>query len=253
MNDPKPFTDMLFDVGSPYKLALAVMVGLSYLLWTIALALIVYRSYRQKSYGMPGLAAVSMLSTCFIAGFFGPWASPRHFYSKENIVLVLIWVVWTALMLVIYAQYIKHGGVEASLSDFARGHFRLVAVSSFAVALLTQWTFILFFDDYYVNVVCPFLCVLPMAYGYVKSIVLEYDMRGQSPAAAWLLTIGTALLYLAVVLGEMSEPYPNKDHYTFIYWISILTVAMLYVYSIALTRERLRDRLPLHLVETEAA
>src|SRR5437764_13911785 len=77
--------------GTPlFTKILSSMVGLSYVLWTLALLLIIYRSYREKAHGMPAFSNAAMLSLCFITVWVGPWTSPALFQRHA----LMAWKLW---------------------------------------------------------------------------------------------------------------------------------------------------------------
>jgi hypothetical protein len=215
---------------------LAGMVALSYLLWVIALLRIIVKSQKLKTQGMPPLGTMSMMSICFVTGWIGPWADPCNF--EKGSLLVMTWRLWTILLVPIYIQFLKYGGSEILAGRRLQPYFQPLAILGLVGAMVTQWTFIQFFRDYYINIACPLLCVLPMAAGYVKAAFTETNLKGMSITAALLLTVGTALLYLAVVLGNMHNAYPHYQVYGFIYWIYGVTIVLLYAYTILLVLRR---------------
>ncbi len=230
--------DDLLSKTNGFLMFLAVMVGLSYVLSTLGFIVIIWRGYKTKSYGMPGLSVAAALSLCFFTGWVGSWAEPCLFFGKESWYLLWIWRLWAVLNLILYVQYIRYG--QKDVIEPLTSYFYMYAVLLVVVAALTQWSFILFFQDYYVNIACPLLCILPMAAGYFATPFLRKDLNGLSIPGAWLTLLGTALLYLAVVLNNMAEPYPGHQQtgYGFIYWIYGITVALLYGYTVILIKKR---------------
>ena len=223
--------------ADPFKIILAAMVALSYIMWVVAQTLIIWRGYKLKTFGMPALGLISTVSLCFLTGFVGPWVAKDLFYSKEHWYLVWTWRLWWLQGVIIFVQFIRYGKYQ--LSTALQPYFYMFVLVSVLVAGVTQWTFIIFFKDYYVNIACPLLCVLPMSFGYLMAPFTRSNLKGLSISAAWLLTIGTALLYLSVVLNDMSQPYPGHQStgYGFIYWIYGLTIFLYYVATVMLVHK----------------
>jgi hypothetical protein len=226
-----------FLTAHSFKIVLTALVALSYILWVVALALIIWRGYKLKTYGMPAISLVSMLSICFLAGFVGPWVDEQKFFSPDQWQLVWTWRLWWVELLIIFAQFILYGWNQ--IRSPLQPYFYMYVLVSVMVAGLTQWTFIIFFQDYYVNIACPLLCVLPMAVGYLTVPFVRSDLHGLSIAAAWLLTIGTTFLYLSVVLNDMSAPYPGHEStgYGFLYWVFGFTIILFYASTIILVQK----------------
>ncbi len=215
------------------------MVITSYVLWFFALGFMVVQGFRQKSYGMPPFAITSMLGVCLICCV-GPWIEPSLFYPKDHLAVVWCWRGWAMLMLLLFFQYLIWGKhYPYRILEFKK-HFYLIAFGSLFSSIVMAWTFINFYQDYYVNSTCALFAVLPMSIGYFGTLYTRPKLRGLSVTVAWCLTIGTALLYGGTVLGGMDASYPKHTEtgYHFIYALFLVTVVLNVAYSIMLTRRR---------------
>ena len=201
----------------------AMVLG-SYVLWTIALILMIIRGFREKTYGMPVVGSAGMLAMCFIAGYIGPWVQPHLFVPVgSSTILLWTWRFWFWVMALVYVQYL--------LYSRSRKHWLLIGLSTLAGILFIAWTFVIFYQDYYVNELSPLVVFMTAAFYFVEFRAGD-EMRGMTPTIAWLLAVGTALLYVQVVLGDMKDAYPFKHSgYDFIYLTYSLTLILMFVYA----------------------
>lgn len=217
---------------------LGYTVLVSYLLSSLALAVMVWDGFRLKTYGMSPMGIVTMLSVCLIC-VVGPFTEQSHlFYPADNWKLLLTWGLDAALLAVIFAQYLIYGPAHDPLLPDHADKFYVLALLEFVVVLAGCWTFIVYYQDYYVNEICP-IAILVMSVGYVISLYLRRDLRGLSVPAAWLLALSNLLLYGAVWAGNMSDPYPEAEYgYYFIYWLFGVTLALNFAYAALLPRHK---------------
>ena len=213
-----------------------VMVSGCYVLWTAALVLMIVKGFKEKSYGMPMVSSATMLAMCYLTGYIGPWIEVHLFFAKGHEILLFTWRLWAWLLSAIFVQYLvfhkKHR------------HSTMFSLAVLAVCLITEWTYITFHQDYYVNELSP-LVVLVMAIFFFPELSPRSDMKAMTPMIAWLLAVGTALLYVAVVLGDMKDAYPFKHHgYDFIYWVYLSTLVLMFAYAWIVTRRHRRRATP---------
>jgi hypothetical protein len=218
--------------------ALGDTVLASYVLSTLALAVIVWEGFRLKTYGMPPLGIISMLSVCLIC-IIGPFSGQSHlFYSRTNHGLLATWALDAALLAVIFGQYLAYGPRHVSLLRQHVDKFHWFAWLEFAVVALGFWSFIVYYQDYYVNEACP-IAILIMTAGFVASIYMRGDLKGLSVLVGCLLGLSNFLLYGAVYAGNLSDPYPEAEYgYYFIYWLFLLTLALNVTYIVLLVRRK---------------
>ena len=239
---PRPFTWLtLRDLRSPGKY-LAAAVALSYLLWTVALVILVVWSQKHKTYGMPAMAIFAMVPLSIIAGWIGPWRQQHIFYRQAprpgaSQIQIYIWRVWSLLFFYLYVKYMQYGWIPLPDGPF-RDNFVVIAFVAVGVAGMTQWTFILFLKDHFANVTWPFLGALPLSFGYFSTFFLDsFGLRQFPVIPAWLILIAMILLYTAIVLaGVMSFYGKDRQSRVFIYWIFLLTVGLMGIYTIAATK-----------------
>jgi hypothetical protein len=94
------------------------------LLWTISYALIIRRSYLDRTWGMPFPALCLNLAYEFVFGFVHPLPSPANIVN----------VVWFLVDLVILAQFLRHGR-SALPAHFPRRLFLPAVAACVAVAV----------------------------------------------------------------------------------------------------------------------
>lgn len=218
---------------------LAIMVGVAFALWMVAMIWMVIQGFRQKSYGMPPLGIIGITGVSIICGWIGPWLQPELFFSTKDWVELLMWRLWAALGLVIYLQFLLWGFQTRHHWPKQLWPFRLVAVLALVLGTYGEWTLIIYLQDFYVNVTSA-VGVLLMSIAYFFTLSHRINLRGLSLVAAWTIAVGTALLYLATVLGSMPAAFPHHEAtgYAFIYWMFAVTIVALFTYAWLLTRRR---------------
>jgi hypothetical protein len=222
---------------------LAATVGVSYLFSSAATIWMVVHGFRHKTYAMPPAGIMSLLAVCLIC-VIGPFSDQSHlFYYRGQRALLFTWGLDALLLGVVFTQYLLYGGREAKRTGHF-GLFHLLGWSTFTVVGLGIWTFIVFYQDYYVNEICP-IALFIVAAGYVRKTMVDPDWPGLSVGIAWLLGLSNLLLYSAVIAGNMSNPYPEAEYgYGFIYWLYGVTLVLNFVYVHLATQQRRGTRRP---------
>ncbi|HET9370166.1 MAG TPA: hypothetical protein VFO19_07950 [Vicinamibacterales bacterium] len=221
---------------------LAATVGVSYLLSSAASVWMVIHGFRHKTYAMPPAGLMALLSVCLIC-VFGPFSDQSHlFYYRGQTTLLITWGLDALLVGIVFAQYVTYGGRQAH-RDGQLALFHLLVWSTFTVVGYGIWSFIIFYQDYYVNEICP-IALFIVAAGYVRAAMADPQWRGLSLGVAWLLGLSNVLLFGAVVAGNMSDPYPEAEYgYGFIYWLYAVTLILNFVYVYQATVQRRGARL----------
>lgn len=227
----------------PFQQPLGVMIRGSmvlacYLMWLVAYGIMIVQGFRQKSYGMPPIGAAAILAINGIA-VYGPFSNQTHlFYYKENYTLLAIWSLQTLLQAIVFVQYLMYGREKGHPIGQVHKYFYVVAVGTVAAFAYTFWTFIGYYQDYYINEICP-IALLVASATFFATLHNRPDLRGLSMTVGWLIAVGDLLLYSAVVLGDMSDPYPDASFgYGLIYWIYFITLVLNFTYAVLLTRRR---------------
>ncbi len=237
-----------------------VLICISYFLFFASYFLMIWRAHKEKSHAAPLLPItmqVGIGSICIV----GPFIEPALFYSKENVWTIVIWAAHTLCWLVMFAQWLRHAPSHPSRFPEWRKYLVPLAFGGLVVWTITEWLFITFSRDYYVNETYPIWTVL-FGIGWLTSLALRPQLRGLSLLAAWGLTLATLLLYVATILGGMEVSYPchseeclgpveydaslsatcdlcvEPSGYAFVYWMNAFGVLLLLAYAIRLTQRR---------------
>jgi hypothetical protein len=156
-------------------------------------------------------------------------------------------------------------------------YIRWLALPLLAVVTYGEWTFIVFYQDVYINEIWP-LCILVMSINYLTNLFTRVRLRGLSVTVAWLWLVSNTFLYVGVVFGDMNVAYPchagtcaipcsqtdprntcmlpmacgDADcglmfagGYDFVYFVYAVTIAANLFYAVELTRRR-SELGPLH-------
>lgn len=218
-----------------------IFVVLSYVLFLASLLFMIVVGFRQRSYGMPIVGASLHLAMTIICGFIGPWSAHANLFYDPSTShsVVWFWRLLFALNAIIVIQYLVYGRSHPHLTMVQQKHFYPISAAILLLSLLLVWQFVIFFQDFYVNDVSP-LIVMIIAAGYYTSLWLRPQLRGLSLIGVWLWSVATALLYLGVVLGDMSQPYPDHADtgYGFIYSLYTVTIVLNFAFVAILTRRR---------------
>ena len=196
----------------------------------------VWDGFRHKTYGMPPLAIVSFLAAWIIA-LVGPFTGQSHLFPASSSEFWQFGVP-VALGLVIFWQFLRYAPTSHPMAPGLTDRYHLLVWAEFVAIYMGLWTFIVFYQDYYVNEMEP-LQNLVASVSLLASVFLRRDLRGQSVLGAWLFLAGNALLHLAMVAGNLSDPYPEAQHgYSFIFWVMAMIFFLNLAYALLLPRRK---------------
>lgn len=196
-----------------------LMLG-SGLFWTVTYVLIIQRSWRDRSYGMPLAALCANISWEFIFAFIFPPTLIQH----------IVDIVWFGLDTVIFALTLRYGPREfPSLSPRTfYGMFLITLITSFCAVLFTC----LEFNNS--GVYAAFAQNLMMSILFIVMLFRRRSLRGQSLSIAVCKCVGTAFASLAFYL--YSAPWHHSVLLLFLY-IATFIYDLLYV-SMILVQQR---------------
>ena len=147
--------------------------------WQIAYILIIYRAYRDKTYGMPIVALCANLSWEFMFTFI---------YPPEKTIQLAINALWFFLDVVIFAQLVRFGRRE--FPNLSKGLF----YGMLGLGLVTASTAILAvsheFNDW-TGVYAAFCQDLMMSILFISFAWRRQSLRGQSPWIAACKLLGS--------------------------------------------------------------
>ena len=234
-----------------------IMVGISYLILTMAYVILIVQGFRKKSYGMPLIGQAAMLAVTILVVGPGPMlqpclfdvfirvpegfapglaADPAKLYAGAT-AAAWVWRIGLVIQGIVFFQYLKWGREQSFVVETQRKFFHLSAWGVLALFTVMSYLYIIFYQDYYVNEVYLVATVI-LAVSYLASLQVNTNLRGFSVLAAWCWAIGTLFLYIGIVIGHMNEAF--HDHldtgYEFIHALYIVAVCVFTAYAIGLTR-----------------
>ena len=217
---------------------LGYTVGLSAICSALFVLIAVRDGWRLKTYGMPPLAIVSFLSAWLIA-LIGPFTNQSHLFPGSRAEFVQFGVPFV-LGTIILLQYLRYGPTDHPLLPHLTDRFRLLLWAQFVVVFAGLWSFVVYYQDYYVNEMEPIQNLVASG-SLLAAAVLRQDLRGLSVPGAWFFLLGNLLLHVAMVAGDLSDPYPDAANgYYFIYW-PMSTIFVVNLGYAILLRRRKRD------------
>ncbi|MBS3063484.1 MAG: hypothetical protein J4203_06485 [Candidatus Diapherotrites archaeon] len=155
--------------------------------WSLAYLLIIWRGFKDQTYGMPLFALCANLSWEFIFSFLYPPAAPQLYIN----------VAWLFLDVFIALEFLKFGRNEFPRLSPQQFYacFVLVLLTAFGLVLLVSQEFH-DFDGVY----AAFGQNLVMSMLFVAMLLNRGNLRGQSASIAVLKLLGTAAASLAFYL-----------------------------------------------------
>ncbi len=188
------------------ELVFAMKIG-SGICWMIVYLLLIYRGFRDRTYGMPIAALCANISWEFIFSFVYPHKPPQLYID----------IIWFLLDCVILWQAIRFGKAE-----FARpGFYPLLAlglITAFAAIVTMSHEF----QDW-VGRYSAFSQNLMMSILFVFMLLQRQSTRGQSIWIGVFKMVGTLLPSLLFFFSQPNAPYMN------FLFISIFIFDLLYI------------------------
>lgn len=192
----------------PQKLEFLLMFGIS-LFWTIAYVLIIYKGFKNQTYGVPFAAICLNISWEFLLTFILP------FHPLQQIITL----VWFLLDCIILLQYLYY-----STKILLKRTLYLSVFSLIIIAFLVQYGMAIEFHDT-MSLYSAFGINLVMSIFFVK-MLLTKELQGQSISIAFFKMIGTLC---ASILSYSF--YPQSVLLTILY-ILIFIVDAVYILMI---------------------
>ncbi len=183
------------------------------LFWSLAYILIIYRGFKDKTYGMPLFVLCVNISWEFIFSFILPSTKPQIYINY----------IWLILDVIILIQFLKFGKSEFRTLSNKQFYtvFLMALATGFGLALSTTYEF----NDLE-GVYAAFGDNLFMSILFIVMLFRRDDLRGQSIYIALLKMLGTALNSLAFYLYE---PIAQGSILLPFLFISILVYDLIYV------------------------
>ena len=223
-----PYHQLVQLSGAPIWAMIANIVG--DVLWIVAYVLIIRKSFRDRTYGMPMLCIALNFTWEFLYAVKFPF--PVHFIE---------WMRWAWLVtdLVIVYQLFRYGRDNQTI-PLIKQYFYPICVGMFVLAYLGQLAFhYSFLNDGFkadaLGYTSGFMINLIMSMLFISMYFSRPDMRGLSVGAAWAKMLGTGILS-AGSLAEMTDWQKNWQVYCFrvflffaIFLFDVIYIRLLYM------------------------
>lgn len=170
--------------------------------WVIAYLAIVYRGFRDRTYGMPMAALVANLSWEAIWSFvLDPFSDYGHILS----------IPWFCIDSVIAAQCLVYGGNDVE-APFLRRYFKAIFVAAIAIAFPVVYFSFKEFHDWYGEYTAAGIAFM-MSLLFIALLMRRKGAGGQSMYIAIFKWLGTFLAYIATALKvttSFAHPWPTS-------------------------------------------
>jgi hypothetical protein len=177
--------------------AFAILMLFCGLFWTATYLLIIYKGFKDKSFGMPLAALCANISWEFIFAFAAPLGSHSTMQTIINIV-------WFSFDLVIIYQYLKYG--PADFGKMPKWLFYSGSAVSLAVGFAAVYLITVEFNDGD-GAYAAFGQNLMMSILFVAMLLRRKSLKGQSLWTAVTKCLGTAFSSAAfwIIVATDSE------------------------------------------------
>lgn len=240
------------------SLPLIVLGVLMFGTWTAAYIAIIYRAWKDKSYGIPiidgGLnVSWEAIFTFNLAGALTPALNWGNGF----------WFGFDALNVLQYYLYGKH----VQTNSWLKKHWYVVLTLTIVTAGIGVWMFMIYFNDVY-GVASSMIMDILMSTLFIGMLFNRPDLRGLSYAGAWLRMLGNAFGFAfcffwwpeqfvdgqmcATVMGEqVIIEEPRSFAFLNFLYITIPILDCLYIYLFAKRRKEIRENLPLSFARVQ--
>ena len=153
-----------------------------YIAWTAAYGCIIWKAWKDKSYGVPFLGVCLNIAWEFLFAFDVLDSRLHWFFRVGN-------GFWFVFDILIFLQLWRHGR-EAQVLEPIRNNFHVIMVGLMVAAPVAFWSFTGYFHDVK-GVASSFGLNLLLSALYIFMLINRPDLRGLSYPAAWLKMIGS--------------------------------------------------------------
>lgn len=174
----------------------------SVLAWGIAYVLIIYRGFRDRTYGMPMPSLAANLSWEAI------WSFVIHPFSDLGHILT---IAWFGIDVVIAYQCLAFGRNDAT-EPFLRKYHRWLFAAALAIAFPLTYLAFEEFDDWYAEYTAVGGALL-MSILFIGLLIRRRSVSGQSMYIAVAKCVGTFLAWVATSLTvntTAANPWPDN-------------------------------------------
>ncbi|VVB89154.1 Uncharacterised protein [uncultured archaeon] len=181
--------------------------------WSLTYILIIWRGFKDKTYGMPLAALCANISWEATFSFIHPHSPPQLYINY----------IWFFLDVLIVLQFLKFGKPE--FPDFSKRRFYAVFLLALATAFPLVLSITYEFNDWQ-GAYSAFGQNLMMSVLFVAMLLSRKDLRGQSIYIALFKMLGTGVSSMAFYL------YQPISHGSFLlpfFFISIFIYDLIYL------------------------
>jgi len=186
------------------------------LFWSITYILIIWRGFKDKTYGMPLAALCANISWEGIFSFIYPHSPPQLYINY----------VWFLIDVVIVLQFLKYG--KSEISSLSKKKFIAMLLLALATCFGLVFSITREFNDWQ-GAYAAFGQNLMMSVLFIVMLYNRNDLRGQSIFIALFKMLGTAISSLAFYLYQ---PISQVSFILPFLFISIFIYDLIYVVSI---------------------
>jgi len=201
-------------------------------LWLVAYALAIVYGFKYRTYGIPWVAIALNFTWEALATFL--WKAPFAVWHYGAIF-------WLVVDVVIVWQLVWYGRGSQTVPELRRWFHPLV-VASFALALVGQYAFARFFDDW-LGFVDSYLVNLTMSILFIFMFIVRRDAGPLVLGVAWAKMFGTGLISVGLV-RMFPMLYPGRRSYLLMYvlYAACFLIDALYVAVLHRARRALQPR-----------
>jgi hypothetical protein len=184
------------------------LAGFSGLFWTMTYLLIIYRGFKDKSYGIPMIALTLNISWEFIYSFITPAPAPQRYIN----------IIWFLFDVVILYQFFKYWKSDYDMkSKFFYPFFALILVTNFLLVLFIQFDSlpIVGYPRGMGRAYSAFGMNLIMSIVFVFMLYQRKSIKGQSIYIALFKMIGTVFADLPFIIYAGLPGTPKATSFVF--------------------------------------
>jgi hypothetical protein len=174
-------------------MALLLMMGMG---WTIAYIAVIYKGFKEKTYGIPMFAIFFNLSWEIIYGLFVPYIYGISSYLVESMTII-----WLLCDILIFYTLIKYGKKHFPKNVDARWFIPAVVLGLATAFLFVLLMFLAFYDHTGIyGMMIAYMVNLIMSILFINMLISRGTAEGQSMVIAVSKFIGSFAPALSVIL-----------------------------------------------------
>lgn len=183
--------------------------------WILAYYFIIFKGFKDKSFGMPLIALAGNISWEFIFSFVYPQVGEPH-----GAMQLPVNITWFFLDVIILYQYIKYGKQDF-IERWPRWLFLPTIISSILVAFGLELLIINEFKDH-IGIYTAFGANLVISITFIQMLYSRNSLKGQSFIIAISKMLGTFFSYFMV------QPYVPNSKLVIMLWLTCFIFDLTY-------------------------